>query len=174
MIGIHFVHRAVEPQERTVDDSNIVALDKPDLLARPGRSGIHLLQEGIGFFRRQRLGCAPPPTNPVTFGRLLDHLQGFIGQRRFQLHQNIAREKLSPGGPPFAVLDFDHIFRRHQHLPEPFDRAPFDLRAPECWTSPALQIRHRYESHTSSFAHHPSQLNTASIVRLRHSRTIIK
>ena len=68
MIRIHVIHCAVEAQERTVHNSDIVTLDKPNLLTRPCRTGVHLLQQGIDFFRRKRRRLSPPPTNPVTLG----------------------------------------------------------------------------------------------------------
>ena len=58
----------LKPKKWTIDDAHIVALDETNLLARPGRAGIHLLQQRSTSSDDSGIGCAPPPTNPVTFG----------------------------------------------------------------------------------------------------------
>ena len=118
LLAGHVIDRAIKAEERTIHNANIVALDKPDLLARSRRTGIHLLQQGIDLFGRQRSGLSPPTDEPSHLGSLLDHLQGFVSERRFQLDQDIPREKFSPGRTSLSILDLDHIFRGNQDLPK--------------------------------------------------------
>ena len=68
MVLIDFIHHAVEPQEGTIDDADIVAFNKFDLLAGPRAARIDLLEQDSTSSLVSGVGMAPPPTNPVTFG----------------------------------------------------------------------------------------------------------
>src|SRR5260370_18335487 len=112
-LGIHVLHDALEVDERSVDDADLVAPLEDRLRLRLLRPGLHLPQDVVHLVLRERDRLVPRADETGHLGRRAHQVPRLLGQ----LHpdQHVAREELLPALALLLVPDLDHLLGRHEH-----------------------------------------------------------
>src|SRR5450830_628766 len=114
---VHFFNRTIEVGERTFLDANQLADHKLDLVTRLVGAFLHLADDLLDFFFRDRCRTVLRTTHKTSdLVGVLHQVPGFIVHHH--LHQHIAGEKATLGGLALAILHFHHLFGGDQNATE--------------------------------------------------------
>src|SRR5713226_9186247 len=106
-LGIHVLHDALEVDERSVDDADLVAPLEDRLRLRLLRPGLHLPQDVVHLVLRERDRLVPRADEAGHLGRRAHQVPRLVGQ--LHLDQHVAREELLLGLALLLVADLDRL-----------------------------------------------------------------
>src|SRR5229473_32327 len=125
-LRVQVVDRALEVHERSLDHPHLVALLEGRLELRLLGAFLHLPQDPLHLFGRQRHRLGPRAHEPGDLRGRAHEVPRLVGQ--LHLHQEVPGEELLLGLDLLALADLPHLFRRHDHAPnhvlEPEDPGP--------------------------------------------------
>src|SRR5258705_5734704 len=125
-LRVQVVDRALEVHERPLDDPHLVALLEGRLELRVLDDLLHLPQDPLRLFGRQRHRLGPRAHEPGDLRGRAHQVPRLVGQ--LHLHQEVPGEELLLGLDLLALADLPHLLGRHDHAAdhvlEPEDAGP--------------------------------------------------
>src|ERR1700730_14173908 len=125
-LRVQVVDRALEVHERPLDDPHFVTLLEGRLELRLLGAFLHLPQDPLHLFGRQRHRLGSRAHEPGDLRGRAHQVPRLVGQ--LHLHQEVPGEELLLGLDLLALADLPHLLGRHDHAPdhvlEPEDPGP--------------------------------------------------